>query len=164
MDRRRVTHLLSSKWGKLCTACMLLAAVMWGWSAVWTFRSLGEDHGGADHLLSAALAVSVVGLLFLGLHEQHVRHQRGESEALGARQVLDHIRSLRTSANGKIAIALIALGVAAWAYAWVVVRWLGWEIPGVPDAADNGGLIVRAGTLACAIAGIFAATHFKERR
>ncbi|MBZ3907233.1 hypothetical protein [Streptomyces griseiscabiei] len=163
MMRRRLTRLLSTKWGRLCTACMVVAVLLWGWSAVLTLGSLGRDHDTADRLASAALVLTVLELLLLGLHEAHLRHLRGEADALDVRQVLDHIRSLRTSANGWITMVLVALGVAAWAYVWVAVRWLGLDVPGVPDA-DDGGLVMAAGTLSCAAAGIFAVTHFKERR
>ncbi|MFE7837982.1 hypothetical protein ACFU53_18620 [Streptomyces sp. NPDC057474] len=163
MDRRRVTRLLSSKWGKLCSAGMFLAAVLWGWSAVRTFGSTDTDDNVADHLSSAALVVSVIALLFLGLHERHLLQQRGEAEALDGRQVLDHVRSLPTSANGKVALVFAALGVAGWVYAWVLIRGLGWDMPLVPPG-DDGGLFVSVGTLSCVIAGIFAVTHFEERR
>ncbi|MDX2765061.1 hypothetical protein [Streptomyces europaeiscabiei] len=163
MDRRRVTQLLSSKWGRLHTACMLLAAVMWSWSVVWTFGSTDRDDSGAGHLSTAAVAMCLVALVFLGLHGQHLRQRRGEAEALDVRRVLDHLRSLPTSANGKVALVFAALGVAGWAYAWVFVRLLGWDMPLVPPG-DDGGLFVTAGTLGCATAGLFAGTHFEERR
>ncbi|WP_371577912.1 hypothetical protein [Streptomyces sp. NBC_01314] len=162
MIRRRVTQLLSSKWGKLSMAGSLLAAALWSWSAARTLTSTDQDDSTAVHLFSTALVVFVVAFLFLGLHERHLQRQREEGEALGARQVLDDIRSLSTSANGKVALVFAALGVTGWAYAWVFVRLLGWDMPLVPPG-DDGGLFVAAGTLACAAAGIFAATHFKER-
>lgn len=163
MDRRRLTQLLSSTWGRLSTAGMLLAAGLWGWSAVRTFRTLGENDALAEDLYSYALAVSIVALLFRGLHERHLRWRRGEAEALDVRQVLDGIRSLTASANGRVALVFAALGVVGWTYAWVFVRWLDRDMPLVPPG-DDGGLFVSAGTLACVTAGIFAGTHFKERR
>lgn len=140
----------------------LLAAALWGWSAVRTFTSTDQDDNTAAQLSSTALVVSAVALLLLGLHERHLRMQRGEGEALGARQVLHDLRSLSTSANGKVALVFAALGVAGWAYAWVFVRLLGWDMALVPPG-DDGGLFVAAGTLGCVAAGIFAVTHFKER-
>lgn len=161
--RRRMIRLLSSKWGKLYAACLLSAAALWVWSAVRTFASLGQDDAAADRLSATALSVALTGHLFLGLHERHLRYRRGEAEALDARYVLDSLRSLRTSANGMIAVVLITVGLVAWAYVWGVVRGLGWDVPGVPEA-DDGGLILASGTLSCAIGAVFAWTHFKERR
>ncbi|MDX3645373.1 hypothetical protein [Streptomyces sp. MB09-02B] len=163
MIRRRVADLVSSRWGRLYTACTLLAVVLGGWSVVRTFASPGRDGDPTRHLFSAAMTMCFIGLLFLGLHERHLRARRGEAAPLDVRRVAADLRSLPTSANGKVALAFAGLGVAGWAYAWVGVRWLGWDMPGVPDAGD-GGLVVRAGTLSCAIAGIFAVTHFRERR
>jgi hypothetical protein len=144
-------------------AGILLAAALWGWSAVRTFGEPGDSDTFADRLSSTALAVCVVALLFVGLHDRHLRRQRGEAEALDARQVLDGLRSVPTSANGKVALVFAALGVAGWIYGWVFVRWLDLDMPLVPPG-DDGGLFVTAGTLACATAGIFVGTHFKERR
>ncbi|MEV6386274.1 hypothetical protein AB0M31_43495 [Streptomyces sp. NPDC051773] len=163
MTRRHVALLLSSRWGRLYTACTFLAVVLGGWSVVRTLTAPGPDDDTAEHLFSAALALIVIGFLFLALHERHLRVSRGEAEPYDVRRAASDLRSLTTSANGKVALAFAGLGVAAWAYVWVCVRWLGWDVPGVPDG-DDGGLVVRAGTLSCAIAGIFAATHFKERR
>ena len=163
MIRRRVAHLHSSPWGRLYTACTLLAVVLGSWCIVRTLTTPGPDDDTTDRLFSAALALCFTGFAFLGLHERHLRVRRGEAEPFAVRRALAGLRTLHTSANGKVALAFAGLGVAAWAYVWVCVRWLGWDVPGVPDA-DDGGLVVRAGTLSCAVAGLFAATHFKERR
>ncbi|MGW1671840.1 hypothetical protein [Streptomyces sp. NPDC002324] len=160
MERRRMTQLLSSKWGRLSAAAMLLAAVLWSWSGVRTFGEPGDGDPFADHLSFAGWAVYAAAFLLLGLHQ---RQRRPEAEALDARRVLDGIRSLPTSANGKVALAFAALGVAGWTYAWVFVRMLGRDMPLVPPG-DDGGLFVLAGTVACATAALFTATHFKERR
>ncbi|MFF7389938.1 hypothetical protein ACFZAE_16050 [Streptomyces scabiei] len=163
MIRRRVAHLHSSPWGRLYTACTLLTVAAGGWSTVRTFTSSGQDDDVTDHLFTASVAMCLVGFLLLGLHERHLRARRGEAEPLDVRRVVADLRSLPASANGKVALAFAALGAAGWAYAWVCVRWLGWDVPGVPDA-DGGELFVRAGTLSCVIGALFVGVHFKERR
>jgi len=163
MERRRMMQLLSSKWGRLSAAAMLLAAALWIWSAVRTFGEPGHRDPFEDHLSSAGWVVCLSGFLFLGLHERRLRRRRGEAEALDARRVLDGIRTLPTSANGKVALAFAALGVAGWIYVGVWVRMLCRDMPLFPPG-DDGELVVLAGTVACATAAIFVATHFKERR
>ncbi|MFF5361602.1 hypothetical protein ACFY4I_19745 [Streptomyces scabiei] len=158
-----MTHLLSSPWGRLYTAATLLAVALWIWSAVRTLEEPGHRDSFADHLSSAGWVVCLSGFLFLGLHERLLRRRRGEAEALDARRVLDGIRSLPTSANGKVALAFAALGVTGWIYVGVWVRMLGRDMPLFPPG-DDGELVVLAGTVACATAALFAATHFKERR
>lgn len=155
-----MVQLLSSKWGRLSAAAVLLAAALWSWSAVRTFGEPGDGDPFADHLSSAGWAVYAAAFLFLGLHE---RRMRGEAGALDARRVLDGIRTLPTSANGKVALAFAALGVTGWIYVGVGVRLLGWDMPLFPPG-DDGELVVLAGTVACATAALFAATHVKERR
>lgn len=158
-----MTRMFSSPWGRLYTAATLLATALWIWSAVRTFGEPGYRDPFADHLSSAGWVVCLSGFVFLGLHERRLRRRRGEAEALDARRVLDGIRSLPTSANGKVALAFAALGVAGWIYVGVGVRLLGWDMPLFPPG-DDGELVVLAGTVACATAAIFVATHFKERR
>lgn len=155
--------MLSTPWGRLYTAATLLATALWIWSAVRIFGEPGHGDLFADRLSSAGWVVCISGLLFLGLHERRLRRRRGEAEALDARRVLDGIRSLPTSANGKVALAFAALGVAGWTYVGVWVRMLGRDMPLFPPG-DDGALIVSAGTVACATAALFTATHFKERR
>lgn len=104
-----------------------------------TFTSAGRDDHLTGPLFTASVAMGLIGFLFLGLHDLHLRARRGEAEPLDVRRVAADLRSLPASANGKVALAFAALGVAGWAYAWVCVRWLGWDLRGcrTPTAENS---------------------------